>query len=444
MIITCTCGAKLKIGDDKLTEAGVRIKCPRCGMAHVAKRPAPVAAEPVSEPAMPWFASASSVMPQAPPVPAPSPKAVKHAPASPPPVSSFAQQVRQPVPSSSLVLVAHDSKVVADMIQGVVSGAGLTVEHATDGLEALKMATALKPRIMIVDVGLTGIYGFELCERLKGDPETRSIKIILLSSVYGLTAYKRNPVTLYGADDYIEKHHIPDKLLPKLKQMLAGQPAGGAMAEAAPALHKAAAPAAERIPAPLSPPVTETSIPVQGVKITTPDINDVMPRVPVTLEVERTWTAPQAPRVAAQAPVVETQASVRSPVTPAPAEKIEPLRPETARPAVQDESVKLDASFFEQDEYAAPAKPSVKAVVDPKEIEKARRFARLVVSDIALYNQETVTEGIAEGTFYGLLKDDIAEGRALYDKRVPEAIRATDDYYQEAFDNFIAAKKKQR
>jgi len=95
------------------------------------------------------------------------------------------------------------------MIQGVVKDAGLIVEHATDGLDALKKATALKPRVMIVDVGLTGIYGFELCERLKGDPETRSIKIILLSSVYGLTAYKRSPVTLYGADDYLRSIIYP-------------------------------------------------------------------------------------------------------------------------------------------------------------------------------------------------------------------------------------------
>jgi hypothetical protein len=111
---------------------------------------------------------------------------------------------------------------------------------------------------------------------------------------------------------------------------------------------------------------------------------------------------------------------------------------------MQDESIMLDASFFEQDEYEAPVRPLVKTAVDPEEVEKARRFARIVVSDIVLYNQETVAEGIAKGTFFELLREDISEGRALYEKRVPEAIRATKDYYQEAFDNFIAAKKKQR
>ena len=97
---------------------------------------------------------------------------------------------------------------------------------------------------------------------------------------------------------------------------------------------------------------------------------------------------------------------------------------------MQDESVKLDASFFEQDEYEAPAKAPVKVAVDAAEVEKARRFARIVISDIVLYNQEAVAEGIAKGTLFELLKDDVSEGRALYDKRVPETIRASKDYFQ--------------
>jgi len=472
MIITCTCSAKLKIGDDKLTEAGVRVKCPKCGTVQLAKRPAPAAAEPVVEPAMPWFAPASSVTPQEPFAPVPAPKTVQAPFASasaarsvqPPPVSArqaipAAPQSKPAGPSSSLVLVAHDSTVVADMIRSVVQQAGLTVEHATDGLEALKKATALKPRVMIVDVGLTGIYGFELCERLKGDPDTRSIKIILLSSVYGLTAYKRNPVTLYGADDYIEKHHIPDKLLPKLMQLLAGlpaaapvfpplrqQPADEALAKPKPVSSPASTGASvpERSLAPSAPPFPRPTVLAPEAKFTVPDIPNVMPRVPVTLDTARKRVAAQTPTSVAPPARVEQQTPLPPPVEPSVVAKRGSPGPEAARPAMKDESIKLDASFFEQDEYEAPAKPSVKTAADPEEIEKARRFARLVVSDIVLYNQETVTEGIAKGTFFELLKEDISEGRALYEKRVPEAIRATQDYYQEAFDNFIAEKKKRR
>lgn len=421
MILTCACGAKLKISDEKLTDAGVKIKCPKCGTMHVARRPAPVPAAPSAAPAMPWFA--------------PSPIA----------------------PSSALVLVAHDSKVVVDMIRGVVSAAGLSVEHAPDGLDALKKATALKPQVMIVDVGLTGIYGFELCERLKGDPDTRGIKIILLSSVYGLTAYKRNPVTLYGADDYIEKHHIPDKLVPKIKQLLSGQPAASAPAAPAAAQDVPASraqtpppPAREEQPASAAPAAADPAATAAEAKRALQDMPDVLPRVPVTLDSSRkrpvssSTPPPPAAPPKAEAPRTEAPKAPEPSVMPATAAPAGQPGAEKPRTPMQDESIKLDAAFFEQEEYVAPAKASAKASVDPHEIEKARRFARLVVSDIVLYNQEAVAEGLAQGTFFDLLKEDITEGRALYEKRVPEAVRSTQDYFQEAFDNFIASKKKQR
>ena len=110
-----------------------------------------------------------------------------------------------------------------------------------------------------------------------------------------------------------------------------------------------------------------------------------------------------------------------------------------------DGSVKLDAGFFEPEEYDAPLQPQAPAnAVDPLEIEKAQRFARLIVSDIVLYNEDAVAEGIQKGTLFDLLKDDIAEGRNLYENRVPLVVRSGKDYLQDAFDDFIASKKKLR
>jgi predicted Zn finger-like uncharacterized protein len=453
MILTCACGAKLKISDEKLTDAGVKIKCPKCGTPQIAKKPTPVSSTPPAAPAMPWFASGPAAQP---PVssstrPASRPAQTPSGLATEPSMPWFAPSSN--VSSSAIVLVAHDSKVVVDMIRGVVCEAGLSVEHAPDGLDALKKATALKPQVMIVDVGLTGIYGFELCERLKGDPDTRGIKIILLSSVYGLTAYKRNPVTLYGADDYIEKHHIPDKLVLKIKQLLSGTPAPPAGAPAtSPAAGRAdqvvsgqhpqtaPSPAAEEIGLPAASAVAETLATDAEAKRALQEMPDVLPKVPVTLDASRKRPATPPPPHPVVLPKVEM------PKAPELAAVVTAVRREPEKPLVpmQDESIKLDAFFFEQEEYVAPANTPAKASVDPQEVEKARRFARLVVSDIALYNQEAVAEGIEKGTFYDLLKDDITEGRALYENRVPEAIRSKQDYFQEAFDNFIASKKKQR
>ena len=426
MIISCQCGARLKISDDKLTDAGVKIKCPKCGTAHVAKRTEqPVRTTAVTPPAA-----------FAPEVRSP---------------SSSAEISREAQRNSPLVLVAHDSKVVADMIDGVLRNTGIVTAHAANGLEALKMATELKPQAMVVDVGLTGIYGFELCERLKGDPSTSGIKIILLSSVYGLTAYKRAPVNLYGADDYIEKHHIPDDLVPKLRSLLgAGLESGSVSAVASPRDNVAATAETASVqaarPAPVDEePAKERDRPSpQSKTVELPEIPSVLPKTPVTLSTART-SSRSVTASKSSAPSVTPSSEPAIPRRESPLSvpgNVSERRSESR--AVSDASVKLDASFFEQEEYIPPAAAQAQPVADPAEIEKAKRFARIIVSDIALYNQEAVAEGIRSGTFYELLKDDITEGRSVYDQRVPESIRRTGDYLQEAFDDFIASKQKLR
>ena len=74
---------------------------------------------------------------------------------------------------------------------------------------------------------------------------------------------------------------------------------------------------------------------------------------------------------------------------------------------------------------------------------KAKRLARIIVSDITLYNQNKVEDGVRNGTFYNLLLDDIREGTALYERRVPEAIRGCTSYLNEAFEELIAKKKQE-
>ncbi len=182
MIVSCECGAKLKIDDAKISGKGVKVRCPRCGNLIPVQKPSP----------------ASSVSSENKAAPTAVPAAL----------------------SDALVLVAHDSDVVRKMVADLLIDAGFRVDTAADGVDALKRAMENKPQGMVLDVGLPGIYGFELCERLKGNPATQSIKIVLLSSVYDMRRYKRTPTNLYGADDYIEKHHIPDFLLTKLRKLI--------------------------------------------------------------------------------------------------------------------------------------------------------------------------------------------------------------------------------
>ena len=61
--------------------------------------------------------------------------------------------------------------------------------------------------------------------------------------------------------------------------------------------------------------------------------------------------------------------------------------------------------------------------------EEARRFAKLLVSEIKLYNERVVMEGRERGNLYERLKDDIDRSRQMYEERIPEDIRSSSNYF---------------
>lgn len=89
-----------------------------------------------------------------------------------------------------------------------------------------------------------------------------------------------------------------------------------------------------------------------------------------------------------------------------------------------------------KEEKPAPARPAVSPMH-----EKAKRLARLIVSDIVLYNQEAVEKGVRNGTFEEVMAHEIQEAKKLYESRVPEEIRNKTNYLDEAFAALIERKK---
>jgi hypothetical protein len=75
--------------------------------------------------------------------------------------------------------------------------------------------------------------------------------------------------------------------------------------------------------------------------------------------------------------------------------------------------------------------------------EKAKRLARLIVSDIVLYNQAVVEEGIRNDNFFEAMSHDVQEARNLYASRVPEEIRKDTTYLDDAFNDLIERKKRE-
>ncbi len=122
------------------------------------------------------------------------------------------------VHASSKVLVAHgEPEVCQDILDLCCQDLGeiLTCNDADTARQYLGCHAV---SALLLDVALPGAFPFQLIEEIQRRGE--SIKIILLPSVYNRTAYKRKPSSLYGADAYLELHHLPDRLIPLLHELV--------------------------------------------------------------------------------------------------------------------------------------------------------------------------------------------------------------------------------
>ena len=301
------------------TPPRIRLRCAKCQTIFVLKLKVPA---------------------QQPAAPAPAPK-----PAAPAPAISV------PRAGGVHVLVGSENEEYRSMIRKVIESqtdyAVIESSHGDDTWEKLK---SLRPAVFVADVALPGLYGFEVAEKVRAEPSIAGTKIILIASVYDRTRYKRRPSNLYGADDYVEKHHIPDLLVPKINNLL---------------------------------------VSLDGKK--------------------RPGPAPTAPEPWFSAEAVET-------------------------PQMNDSQ--RDAMLA-----AEPSVPAGDTSEDTEKVEKAKRLARIIVSDIALYNQDLIEEGIREGNLEEKLAGEIAEAHEVFAQRVDESVRGRADFLGQEIRRLIESKK---
>jgi len=103
----------------------------------------------------------------------------------------------------SMVLIVDDEYIGRETLQSVLEGEGYELEMAENGLEAIEKAKKLLPDVILLDVMMPGMTGYEVCQRIRNDPEIAEIPIIILTALDDreslLNALKA------GADDFISK-----------------------------------------------------------------------------------------------------------------------------------------------------------------------------------------------------------------------------------------------
>ncbi len=251
------------------------------------------------------------------------------------------------------VMIAHSDPELCGTIKKIVEDAGFECILGHNGATVIAAMDTFHPHVAVVDVALQGLYAFEVVDTVRRRPGLADVKIILLSSVYNKAAYKRSPSSLYGADDYIEKHHIPDDLVIKINRLLVGAtPAAG--------------------PA---------------------DVG----------EVEKAGKQLTAAEGASQS--------------------LDFIR-----------SVNEKIQTAEDHEISA---------ADIPERDRAERLARVIVSDISLYYQDRIDEGIVEGNWSELLATEIKEARRLFSERFPSSEIQKSKILEAAFLDLLEKRRRE-
>lgn len=116
------------------------------------------------------------------------------------------------------VLLVEDNEMNRDMLSRRLTRQGYEVVIAQDGAQALTMATEQRPDIVLMDMSLPVVDGWEATRRLKADPATKSIPVIALTA--HAMSEDREKALAAGCDDYDTKPIDLPRLLQKITQLL--------------------------------------------------------------------------------------------------------------------------------------------------------------------------------------------------------------------------------
>lgn len=120
--------------------------------------------------------------------------------------------------STPLVLVADDDPDILDLVRYRLERSGYEVATATDGAEAVRLAGELTPALAVLDVMMPSLDGLEATRRLRDDPATAGIPVILLTAKAQDADVQEG--FLAGADDYIRKPFSPRELSARVQAVL--------------------------------------------------------------------------------------------------------------------------------------------------------------------------------------------------------------------------------
>jgi CheY-like chemotaxis protein len=117
------------------------------------------------------------------------------------------------------ILIAEDERDIRDLIAFTLKFAGHDVVAATNGEEALQMALKEIPALIMMDVRMPKMTGYEACKLMKAEPTIKHIPVVFLSAK-GQESEVQTGLAA-GAQEYLLKPFAPDQLMKKVAEILA-------------------------------------------------------------------------------------------------------------------------------------------------------------------------------------------------------------------------------
>ncbi|MCM1985187.1 response regulator [Lyngbya confervoides] len=118
------------------------------------------------------------------------------------------------------ILVVDDSLTEREYLKQLLEASGITVLEASDGLNALEQMKSFQPDMIFLDIVMPRMNGYEVCRKIKSNPETQSIPVVLCSAK--AEEFDRYWGMKQGADAYISKPYRPKELLQTVNTLLKG------------------------------------------------------------------------------------------------------------------------------------------------------------------------------------------------------------------------------
>lgn len=118
------------------------------------------------------------------------------------------------------ILIVEDEEIIRKMYEVKFKNNGFEVELAQDGEEALEKLKTIVPDIILLDVMMPKVDGFEVLRRLKAEETTKNLKVIILTNLSAASSDKEKGISLGALDFLVKDQYTPSEVVKKVKELL--------------------------------------------------------------------------------------------------------------------------------------------------------------------------------------------------------------------------------